>query len=80
MFLQMEGAMRSVLCDDLSASYNSTLGHITKDLEHSLDLQSATSGSRIVTAQEVGNYKISFLIIYNMRKNVDTTDLFISDN
>ena len=51
--LQIETTSNLGLIEHLSASHGSSLGHITKDLEHSLDIQSATSGSRIVTAQEV---------------------------
>ena len=36
----------------MAADVAESMGTITRDLEHSLDLQSATCGSRIVTAQE----------------------------
>ena len=37
----------------------STVYSLTKELEHSLDLQSATAGSRMVTARQVGRRDVT---------------------
>lgn len=48
----------SVSCDSLDpsglVSPGSTVRSLTKDLQHSLDLASATSGDKVVTAQVSG--------------------------
>ena len=48
-------SVSAVSCDDLEpsglVSPSSTVRSLTKELQHSLDLASATSGDKVVTAQ-----------------------------